>query len=502
MNRIEEALALHQAGRYADASRLYCAVLEEKPDDADALNLLASATRSLGDVASALQLVRKAAEIAPFRADIFYNLGNAAQAAGHITDAIEAWQTSVRLDPAHADALANIGVAFGRQGRYAEAVEAYAHALDLQPDHRIAGHNIGNALGELDRGEEATRAFRAAIRHHPDLAEAEYNLSLALLRRGDYTTGFKLYEARWRSADFSHPPRHTKVPNWDGTPLKGKRLLIHSEQGLGDTLQFVRLVRMAATLADTITLEVPTGLQRILKPFADVAEIVGEGKVKGKIDCQTPLLGLPHRLGLTLGSVPAPIPYLQVEPDAASAMQALMQPDHRPMIGLCWRGNPKSPADRGRSIRDIAMLAPLRALKGVRFVSLMKMEMEELTLGTSATNWVVRGAPFPIEHPGPQFDGGADAFIETAALIRLCRAVVTTDTSVTHLAGALGVPTVTMLKKVPDWRWLGEGSATPWYPNMTLVRQAEFGDWLTTVERATEAAREIFSRARASSAKV
>jgi tetratricopeptide (TPR) repeat protein len=484
---LDEAFRLHQAGRYADASRIYVALLAETPDNADALNLLASATRSLGDAASAYRLAKRAAEIAPFRPDIFYNLGNAAQAAGHLVDAIEAWAEAVRLEPGHADAHANLGVAYGKQGRYEEAVGAYARALDLKPDHRIAGHNIGNALGEIGRGREATAAFRAVIARYPDLAEARYNLSLALLRLGDFGEGFAQYEARWRSADFSHPPRHTGIADWDGSLLAGRRLLVHAEQGLGDTLQFVRLLKMLAGYGGKVTFEAPAPLVRLLRPFAEVAEIVAEGRVAGRHDCQTPLLGLPLRLGLTLGSVPAAVPYLAAEREATETAAARLKPDRRPIVGLMWRGNPASPADRGRSIRDPDLLAPLRSVKGVRFVALAKLSEIELTRADTPTGWAVKNMPMTVEHLGPDFDTGGDAFIATAAVIALARAVVTTDTSIAHLAGAMARSTIVLLKRVPDWRWLAEGETTPWYPALRLVRQTEPGDWLSVTERAARA---------------
>lgn len=484
MSTMDEAFTLHQAGRYAEASKLYCDVLEESPNNADALNLLASATRSLGDAASAVRLARRAAEIAPFRPDIFYNLGNAAQAAGHMADAIDAWLEVVRLDPGHADAHANLGVAYGRQGRYDEAVVAYEQALALKPDHRIAGHNIGNALGELGRFDEATAAFRRVLAHHPELPEAHYNLSLALLRRGDYGNGFREYEMRWKSADFSHPPRHTRVPNWDGSMLNGRRLLVHAEQGLGDTIQFGRLLRALAGFGGAVTFEAPGNLVRLLRPFTDVADIVAEGRLRGPFDCQTPLLGLPHRLGLTFGSVPARVPYLTPEREVTTAMSTRLRVDRRPIVGLCWSGNPNSPADRGRSIHDLERLYPFRLVKGVRYVALMKFGADNLTASSSPTGWKVKGAPFDIEHLGPDFDSGPDAFVETAAVMGLARAVVTTDTAVAHLAGALARPTLTLLKAVPDWRWGVEGETTPWYPEMILVRQPEPGNWLRVTERA------------------
>lgn len=484
MTTMDEAFRLHQAGLYAEASKLYCDVLEESPNNADALNLLASATRSMGDAASALRLVRRAAEIAPFRPDIFYNLGNAAQAAGHIADAIDAWAEAVRLDPSHADAFANLGVAYGKQGRYDEAVAAYEQALALKPDHKVAGHNIGNALGELGRAEEATAAFRRAIAYHPELPEARYNLSLALLRRGDYGNGFRHYEARWRSADFSHPPRHTHIPDWSGDFLAGRRLLVHAEQGLGDTIQFARLLRALPGFGGRVTFEAPTVLARLLKPFADVADIVPEGRLRGPFDCQTPLLGLPHRLGLTLGSVPARVPYLAAEREVTAALAGRLKPDRKPIIGICWRGNPNSPADRGRSIRDLDLLFPFRLVKGVRYVALMKLGADELQASPGPTGWRVKGAPFEVEHLGPDFDAGPDAFLETVAVIAQAKAVVTTDTAIAHLAGAMARPTLTLLKRVPDWRWGAEAETTPWYPEMTLVRQIEVGNWMRVTERA------------------
>lgn len=481
-SRLEAALARHRAGDLDGAIESYWSILAESPEDPDALNLLASALRRRGAVAEAVGLARRAARIAPDRADIRYNLGNALSAAGDVSAAAEAFEAALGLDPHYAEAAANLGIARAKLGDGEAAIAAYERALAIDPSHRAAALNLGNLLGEIGRHALSVERLRRVVADHPDLAEGHYNLGLALLRAGDYGQGFAAYEWRWRTPDFSSPVRHADIPTWDGSPFPGRRLLVHAEQGLGDTLQFVRFLVHARSLGGRVTLEVPTVLKTILQDLAGADEVTDRVEPGGH-DLQVPLLGLPLRLGLTLGAVGMRRAYLKADPARVGAWRERLVPDGRTLVGLGWRGNPASPADKGRSIRDPAILAPLARIPGLRLIALHKLDRADLEPGTGPTGWAVAGLPFRIEHPGPDFDTGLAAFVDTAAVMMLCDRIVTTDTSLVHLAGALERPTDLLLKSVPDWRWRDMGETTPWYPTLRLVRQTTPGNFADCVDR-------------------
>ncbi|TBW33560.1 tetratricopeptide repeat protein [Siculibacillus lacustris] len=479
---LEGALARHRAGAWREALADYGRVLAAHPTHPDALNLAASALRSSGDLAGALGLARRAAAAAPQRADVHYNLGNALSAAGALDEAGAAFARALDLASDHADAAANLGIVSMRRGDGRAAEAAYRRALAIDPGHRIAGLNLANLVGDQGATEAAIELARRVVRDHPDLAEGHYDLSLLLLRRGDLTTGFSEYEWRWRTADFSSPVRHADRPDWDGRPMAGKRLLIHAEQGLGDTIQFVRLLPLAASLGAQVTLEAPSVLVALLQGVAGAEEVTDRVEA-GLFDAQAPLLGLPHRLGLTLGSMPATVPYLSADPDRVARWRERLAPDGRLLVGVGWRGNPASPADRGRSLADPAQLASLAA-EGRRLIALQKLDREALEPAATPSGWRVATGGIEIEHPGPDFDAGRDAFLDSAAVMTLVDRVVVVDTALAHLAGALARPTSLLLKSVADWRWLEGRSDSPHYPTLELHRQTIAGDFTGPIAQA------------------
>jgi Flp pilus assembly protein TadD len=485
------ALEAHRAGRLSEAASVYREAIALNPSNADALNLLAVLRRAEGDGAAAIDLGERAAAAAPGRADIRYNLGNARSALGDHRGAAAEFRAALSLDPAFADAAANLGIALVALGEHDAAIAAYEQATAIDDSHKIARLNLGNLLSETGRHDEGVHHLRACARFHPDLAEAHYNLGMALLRLGDFRQGFAEYEWRWRTPGFTSPVRHARIKDWDGRPFAGKSLLVHAEQGLGDTIQFLRFVPLAASLGDKVTLEVQPPLARLLKATAGVDRLITAGTTPGRHDWQSPLMGLPHRLGISLGGIPASVPYLQPEPERVAFWRNRLKPDGKPLVGICWQGNRASPVDKGRSLPDVGLLAPLADVPGARLVSLCRLAEAEVRPAETATGWAVGGVPFLLEYPGPDYDAGADAFIDTAAILSLCDQVVTTDTAIAHLAGALARPGLVLLKAVPEWRWMTGRRDTPWYPTLRLVRQGKDGDFATIID---EAARLIAAR--------
>jgi Flp pilus assembly protein TadD len=489
-----QAVALHQQEKFAEAKTLYEQVLVARPDNLDALTFLASAERGLGRLEEAIALFDKIAERNPERADFWFNRGNALGEIGRRDEAIAAYDRSLALDPNSATALANRGISLGKLNRLDEALDSYAHALAVDPAHQIALNNIANLLADQGRLHEAADYLRRTIALHPDLAEAHYNLSHVLLKLGDFANGFREYEWRWDTPDFFDKPGYRDIPVWTGQKLDGKRLIVHSEQGLGDTIQFAKVLGLVVSLGGDIVFHVPPRLERLLSTLPFPIKVTGaHGAADG--DFQVPLISLMHRLKLTFGTVPPAPSFLSAEPAEMLRWQDRLALDRsQPTIGFVWQGNPNSPAERGRSLPSPDLLAPFAALEGVRLIALQFLPEEALEPAETPSGWRVKGLSFLMEHPGPDMDRGADAFVDTAAIMASLDLIVSVCTAPLHLAGALGRPTMALLKAVPDWRWLLDRPDTPWYPAMGLVRQGRGEDFVPVIARAVEVARNKFGR--------
>ncbi|MDB5523825.1 MAG: repeat protein [Rhizobium sp.] len=486
---LTQGAALHPERKFDEAIAIYKRVLDAHPGNLDALTFLASAYRSLGRIGEAVALHDRIAETNPDRADFWFNRGNALGDSGRHADAAVAYQRSIELEPANAVVLANLAICHSKVGNAGEAIACYERALEIDPDNKISLHNIGNLLADQGRLYEAAEYFRRTVRSWPELAEGHYNLSHILLRLGDFTAGFREYEWRWDTADFFEKPAYRDVPVWKGEKLDGKRLIVHSEQGLGDSIQFAKILGMLASLGGDIVFHVPKNLERLFKTMPFAVTVTGAHRASDA-DFQVALLSLPHRLKLTAGSVPAASAFLTAEPAVATKWSSRLKlGSSRPSIGLVWQGNPNSPAERGRSLPSAETLAPFAALAGTRLIALQMLAAEDLEPADTPSGWRVRGLSFTLEHPGPDMDKGADSFADTAAIMAGIDQVVSVCTAPLHLAGALGRPSIALLKAVPDWRWMMERTDTPWYPTMQLVRQQRGEDYGPVVDRAVEAVR-------------
>lgn len=495
-DRLAQALALHRRGAVDAAVAAYVSILAERPDDVDALHLLGVARRSQRRLREAEDLVRRALALAPDLADAWYNLGNILNDLDSPERAAEAFGRAAALRPSEAPFWFALGSARARLGETNAAIEAYRRALEADPEHRAARHNLANQLMELGDDRAAASELRAVIARAPELAEAHYNLARVLLRSGDYTSGFAEYRWRWRVAAFPDRSRWIDLALWEGEPIRGRTVLVQAEQGLGDTLQFVRLLPMLASLGPRIRFEAPSRLLRLLGSLAEVAELVPIGTVRPEADFRIPLLDLPYRLGLTLGSIPNTVPYLRAEPERIAHWRDRIRRDARLVVALCWRGNPNAPIDAGRSFEGPAPLARALGRGGVRLVALTEPGVHPVEPMGSGLGWRLAGIDPVVEHPGPALDSGPDGFVDSAALLELVDLVVTTDTALAHLAGALGRPTWLLLRHSPDWRWLRERTDSPWYPTMRLFRQRSAGDWGPPLaEVAAELARLCAARA-------
>ena len=446
-------MALIGAGRLAEAEAECRRQLARQPGQAVTLNTLGNLLDDLGRPEEAEQTYRQAIEAAPDLAEAHYNLGLLLQG----------------------------------QRRLEEAQAAYRRAVAARPSMAQAHNNLGAALRDLRQLDEAMAAFETAIRLRPDYADAQFNQAMCRLLMGDYPRGWAQYEWRWRIGQAGRAQRNLGRPLWLGREdLSGRTILLHAEQGLGDTLQFCRYAPMVAALGATVILEVQPGLERLLACLDGIPlgrgrmRIMRRGEILPPFDYHTPLMSLP----LALGALPAPAAYLSAEPQlTAQWARRLGEPDGL-RVGLVWAGaaRPDQPiasaVDRRRSL-PLEALAPLAAFEGTRFYSLQK--------GPAAAQLAraegLGGSGLAIiDHAALLTD-----FAQTAALIANLDLVISCDTSVAHLAGAMGKPVWILSRFDGCWRWLAEGDHTVWYPKARLFRQTTRGDWTGVIDQVARA---------------
>jgi len=472
---LDVALRHHQAGRLREAEELYRQVLAQQPNHADALNLLGMLARETGPLDAAANLIRRAIAICSTNVSYYNSLGNALSDKGQLDEAIAVYRQGIALSPQDAKVHYNMGVALERKWQLDEAIAAYRQAIGLEPDFAEAHNNLGNGLIDKGQLEQAMAACRQAIALKPDYAEAHRNLSIALLARGDLQEAWEEYEWRWKCKDSLPPQGNPAQPRWDGSPLEDRTVLLYAEQGLGDALQFIRYVPLVARRGGRIIIQCQAELQRLFQTVDTRCQIVARGQPLPAFDLHCPLLSLPRVFGTTLANVPKDVPYLHADAEDAKKWQhRLAKHSALLKVGLAWAGNPRNKTDRNRSI-NLARLAPLGQLPGVRFFSLQK--------GAAAAE---AKTPPPGMEPIDWTQELKD-FADTAALIANLDLVVAVDTAVAHLAGAMGKPVWTLLPFVPDWRWLLERQDSPWYPSMRLFCQPSVGDWDSVIARVAEA---------------
>lgn len=383
---------------------------------------------------------------------------------------------ALALDPRHVEVLCNRGAALRGLGRHEEALADYDAALAIAPTHGAAHNNRGVALAALNLHEDARAAYDRALAIDPRDERARFNRALALLVRGNLPAGFADFESRWTGSDTQAGPRPMHAPQWTGREsLSGKTMLLHAEQGLGDSIQFARYVPLVAERGAAVIVEAHAGLGPLLHGLRGVTRVVARGEALPQHDLHCPLMSLALAFGTTLDTIPNAVPYLDAPQEHLERWRARLGARGRPRVGLAWSGSTTLRNDRNRSIA-LEQLAPLRELP-FDFHSLQK----EVRPGDAAA---LASGP-PIASFGDEL---AD-FRDTAALVQLMDLVISVDTAVAHLAGALAIPVWVLLPWSPDWRWLLERSDSPWYPTARLWRQARAGDWHGVIQRVREEAR-------------
>ncbi|MBM3582654.1 MAG: tetratricopeptide repeat protein, partial [Alphaproteobacteria bacterium] len=366
------------------------------------------------------------------------------------------------------------------QSRFDEGLAAIRRSLALRPGWRESVLLLASLCEENGQSDEAVAIYRQAIATNPDDAEAHFSLGCALLNQGAYAEGWREYEWRWsRDETRAHRPRFD-MPPWDGSPLEGRTILLHAEQGAGDTFQFARFIPLVkARGSGRIILECNRDWHAVLRSVAAIDQLIGKGEARPPFDAHCVLLSLPLTFGTTLDVLPAPVRYLRADPARVAAWGERLAGLPRPRVGLCWQGNPRFKADRRRS-PPLSVLAPLVGASRASFVSIHKGAGEAQIPASGIAD---RLTVLP----------GIEDFADTAAIIDNLDLVVTSDTSIAHLAGALGKTTWTMLSFAPDWRWHQKREDSPWYPSMRLFRQREPGNWAEVVARVARALEETFA---------
>jgi tetratricopeptide (TPR) repeat protein len=512
-NRGNALLAL---GRFGEALVSYALALELRPDFPQVLCSRGVALHALERFDEALANYDRALSLAPDYADAHSNRGVTLHALKRFDEALANYDRALALQPRHADAWLNRSATLQEQKRFDEALDCCDRALAVRANDAKAHFDRGNALHALRRFEEAEASFNRAVAlqpdHYkalincgvslhqqkrfseellryeraaarlPDRPDAHYNESLCRLLTGDFERGWPKHEWRWQTAQMEGERRSFAQPLWLGSPdIAGKTILLHAEQGFGDTIQFCRYAPLVAARRARVILEVQEPLRELASTLPPVVEVVSRGDALPEFDVHCPLLSLPLALSTRLATVPAETPYLQADAQAATAWDTRLGASDRCRVGLAWSGRPTHKNDRNRSI-PLQSLLPLLEGIDATFVSLQR-EVR------SADMDVLQGRADVL-----YFGDELNDFADTAALIANLDLIVSVDTSIAHLAGALAKPVWVLLPYIPDWRWLLDRDDTPWYPTARLYRQDETRQWDSVIARVHTALREMSRR--------
>ncbi len=494
------AQALHNEGRFSEAAELCRRILAGDGHNADALLILGSASANLGqsaaartyidqsiayrpadprawlvlashligigDAGGALAACQKALEIAPALPAAHATLGNIMASERRFELAELAFRRTLELNPGFPDAEVNLGSALFYQGKLEDAVAAQRRALLRHPGHPYAFKNLAASLRALGKFEEALEAYRQATALAPHLAEAHRDEALLLLLLGRFREGWSKYEWRWRAPTIGADP--IPGPRWQGETIAARTILLQAEQGFGDTLQFLRYVPMVAARGGKVVLRLPSSLTGLRgNAMSAASRVVSLDEPLPQYDRHAPLLSLPNIFATTLDTIPNPGRYLDPPPHQVEHWRRQIGAFRGIRVGLMWAGNPTHENDHYRSMR-FADLLPLFAVEPVRFYSLQVGDRGmDVRLGNSRV----------IDLSASLTDFGV-----TAGAIDALDLVITVDTAVAHLAGALGRPVWLLLPHIPDWRWLLGRDDSPWYPAMRLFRQQARGDWAGVID--------------------
>lgn len=468
--RLGLGVALYRQDKLDEAIACYRQAIAIQPNHADAHNNLGTALAEMNNHEEAVSCYRRAIAIQPNHADAYNNLGLALHELDRVDEAIASCKRALEINPNSVSTLTNIGFILTRRGLLEDGIAYYRKAIAIQPTYADAHNNLGAALVDLGHMGEAIEWYRRALAIHPDDADIHFHLSLALLRIGDFEHGWEEYEWRWRRKKKQKLFRSYPQPMWDGSDLNGRTILLWAEQGLGDTLQFIRYAASVKKRGARVVVECQPSLVQLLETAEGVDQVIGGGSVLPPFDIHLPLLSLPERLGTLLDTIPAKVPYLRASTAFKPEISAILKNlGNKKRVGIVWAGNPAQWQNHFRSC-PLSFFKKLAECPDVALIGLQK------NIDGSANTPVT---DYPIHHISPYLDD----FSDTAAAITQLDLVITVCTSVAHLSGALGLPTWVLLHFAADWRWLLNRDDTPWYPTMRLFRQRSLWDWPEVLDR-------------------
>ncbi|MBF0329962.1 MAG: tetratricopeptide repeat protein [Nitrospirae bacterium] len=532
---LRNALEHHKNGDFEKAIDIYTNLLK-KNTDPQILNFLALSFKSLGDYDSALTHLNRAIELSPNFVEAIANSGIIMNAIGHTDKAIKAYQKAISLSPnlpapyfnlakllqsksdydkaivcykkaleldpslhdaypnlayiyaakkspikaigfyikaiellpTNAELYNNLGVVLFDNGNINESIECYRKAIEIDPNYASAYYNLGNSLRAIKDIEEAIECYKHAITNDNSLSYAHWNLAILLLLTGRFDEGWKEYEWRWELKDYI-TNRNFIQPLWDGRDIKGQTILLHAEQGLGDAIQFIRYIPSIAEKGVRIIIECQKELVSLFSSSENIESITVQGERLPPFDIHCPFLTIPYIFKTTNENIPTKVPYLSADNSLIQKWSALAGIDkNRFNIGIVWAGNPKNANDKVRSL-SLDLFAPLSELKNIQFYSLQK---GEASAQINTRSLAIKDLTSEIQD-----------FSDTAALIMNLDLIISVDTAVAHLAGALAKPVWLLIPPIPDWRWQLNKDDSPWYPTMKLFRGYKEGEWADVVEK-------------------
>jgi len=459
------AIALQSRGDFGKAVEKGNQIISLFGGSSQVYNLMGYSLQQQGNFSEAIESYRQAIRLEPDFAEPHNHIGVIFNEQQQYDQAVENCKKALELDPDYAEAYSNLGVALNGLTLYAEAIENYKKAINLDPQYPDTYYNLGNCLRNQNQCEQAIPIYKKAIRINPDCAKAHWNLAISYLLTGDFSQGWTEYQWR-REVGLVPYPHHYDQPYWDGSSFAGKRLLVHHEQGFGDNIQFVRYLPMVKQLGGTVILEMEKPLYKLFKRINGVDEFVQASSDSTppdvNFDIHIPTLDMPRLFGTTLENIPCKVPYLYAESAKTEYWRNRLDSESF-KVGLVWAGDARHGNDHNRSC-PLKHFAPLTKIEGVKLYGLQKEISRQLS--ELATD-------MEISCLSEEFED----FTDTAAAIENMDLVISVDTSVLHLAGAMGKPVWALIPFAPDWRWMLDRQDSPWYPTMRLFRQKERGDW-------------------------
>jgi Flp pilus assembly protein TadD len=464
------ARVLKRQNQLAPAEAAYREAVRLRPDHVDGWNNLGVLLADQGRHADAEPCYRAAVRLQPNNPELHNNLGVALVGLERLDDAEASYREALRLQPDNAAAHNNLGNCLRQHNRLEDAAASLREAIRLKPSYAEAHNNLGIVLAHSGKIAEGMARYDEALRLRPDYPEAHLNRSLALLSTGDFARGWAEYEWRWKMPTIK-PPKF-KQPRWDGSPLAGRTVLLHAEQGLGDTIQFIRYASLLQALGGRVVLDCPVPLVELAASCPGVSQVVARGSALPPFDVWATLLSIPGLLHTTLETIPAAIPYVKADPERVRYWQQELASVPGLRVGISWQGSKQHRGDRVRSV-PLTRFASLAKTGSVRLLSLQKGLGTEQLAEAAAAGWEVLDYGSRTEA----------SFADTAALMLNLDLIVTVDSAVAHVAGALGLPVWVATPYAADWRWLRHREDTPWYPTLRLFRQPVPGDWDIVFQR-------------------